>query len=95
MKNAFLFYLKISFRSRDIQISPLFFPVSHCFRGWCKYDVINCLKKNLITQFAWYFAKEKRYDIETLSADRVLNKEHFYRKAIMHTSPSKLILSHF
>ena len=86
----FLFHLKSSFRSRDIQIfvfpsSPLFLPVSHCFRGWWKinlkvYDVTNCLNKNLLTHFVWYLAKEKRYDIETLSIGRVLNKEHFYWK---------------
>ena len=79
-----------SFRSQDIQIfvfpsSPLFLPVSHCFRVWWKinlkvFDVINCLTKNLITHFVWYLKKEKRYDIETLSIDRVLNKEHFYGK---------------
>ena len=62
--------------------SPLFLPVGHCFRRWSKinlkvYDVINCLNKNLITHFVWYLEKEKRYDIETLSIDRVLNKEHF------------------
>ena len=38
MKNVFLFHLKSSFCSRDIPIfvfssSPLFFPVSRCFRG--------------------------------------------------------------
>ena len=43
--------------SQDIQIfvfpsSPLFLPVSHCFRAWSKinlkvYDIINCLNKNL------------------------------------------------
>ena len=37
----FLFHLKCSFRSRDIQIlvflsSPLFSPVSNCFRSWSK-----------------------------------------------------------
>ena len=63
MKN-FLFHLKSSFRSRDIQIfvflsSPLFSPVSHCFRGWWKitlkfYNVINCPNKNLITHLVWY-----------------------------------------
>ena len=30
-EKCFLFYLKSSFRSRDIQI--LYLPVSHCFRG--------------------------------------------------------------
>ena len=53
-------------------------------RGWkinlkvC--DVINCLNKNSITHFVCYLKKEKRYDIETLCTDRVLNKEHFYWK---------------
>ena len=64
-----LFYLKSSFRSRDIQFfvflsSPLFLPVSHCFRGWWKInlkvcDIINCLNKNLITHLVWYLKKEK------------------------------------
>ena len=88
MKNVFLFHLKRSFRSQDIQAfvfpsPPLFLRVSHRFRGWSKinlkvYDVIHCLTKNLITHFVWYLEKEKRYGIETLSIDRVLNKEHFY-----------------
>ena len=87
---CFLFYLKSSFRSWDIQIfvfssSRLFFSVSHYIRGWFKrnlkvYDVINCLNKNLITHFAWYLGKEIRCDIETLSTDRVLNTEPFYGK---------------
>ena len=82
-----LFHLLCSFHSPDIQIfvipsSLLFTLGSHCFRCWSKinlkvYDVINCLNKNLITYFAWYLEKEKRYEIETLSIDRVLNKEHF------------------
>ena len=86
----FFILSKKLFRSRDIQIfvylsSPLFFPVSHCFRGWFKknlkvYDVINCLNKNWITQYVWYLEKEMRCDIETLSIDRVLNTEHFYGK---------------
>ena len=90
MKNAFLFHLKNSCCSGDNHIfvfpsSPLFLPVSHCFGGWLKiilkvYDVINCLNKNLITHFVWYLEKEKKYDIETLSIDKVLNKEYFYEK---------------
>ena len=89
-EKCFLFHLKSSFRSQDIQIfvfpsSPLFLPVSHCFRAWSKinlkvYDVINCLNKNLMTHFLWYVEKGKRYDIETLCIDWVLNKEHFYEK---------------
>ena len=78
--------------SWDIQIfvfpsSPLFLPVGHCFTEWSKinrkvYDVINYLNKNSITYFAWYLEKKKSYDIETLSIDRVLNKEDFYGKII-------------
>ena len=64
---------------------PLFFSVSHCFRGWFKinfkvYGIINCLNKNLITHFVWYLGKEKKYDVKTSSIDRVLNKEHFNGK---------------
>ena len=87
---CFLFHLKSSFCSRDIQIfvfpsSPLFLPVSHCFRGWWKInlkvcDVISCLIKNLISHFVSFLKEEKRYEIETLSNDRVLNKEHFHWK---------------
>ena len=45
------------------------------------YDIINCLNKNLTTSFVCYLEIEKRYDIETLLIDRVLNfKEHFYGK---------------
>ena len=72
-----LFDLKSTFRFWDIQIfvfssSSLFYPVSHCFRGWFKknlkvYDAMNFLNKNLITHFVWYLEKEKRYAIETLS----------------------------
>ena len=86
-KMFFLFHLKSSFFFPDIQIfvlpfSPLFLPVSHCFRGWSKlnrkvYDVIMCLNKNLITRFALCLEKKKWYDIEALSIDRVLNKKHF------------------
>ena len=85
-----LFHLKSTFRSQHILIFVfpyflLFLLVSHCLRGWSKinlkvYDINNCLNKNLITHFVWYLGKEKRYDIETLSNDRVLNKKHFYGK---------------
>ena len=39
---------------------------------------MNCLNKKLITHFVCYLKKEEKYDIETLSIDRVLNQEHFY-----------------
>ena len=65
-----------------ISIFPLSLPVGQCFRAWSKihlkvYDIINSLNKNLVTHFVWNLGKENRYDIETLSIDRVLNKEHF------------------
>ena len=41
---------------------------------------MNCLNKNLMTHFAWYLGKKEGYDIETLSIDKVLKKEHFYGK---------------
>ena len=83
-KKLFLFSRYSNF---CIFVFPSFSPVSHCFRGWSKinlkvYDVINCLNKNLITHFVWYLEKEKRYDTEILSIDRVLNKEHFYGKTM-------------
>ena len=80
------------FYSWNIQIflflsSLLFLSVSHCFKGWSNinlkvYDVINCLNKNSITHFVWYLDKKKRYDIETLFIDRLLNKERFHEKTI-------------
>ena len=55
------------------------------------YDVINCL--NNLTYFFWYLKKEKRYHVETLAIDTVLNKEHFYGKIMqkMSTTPDNLI----
>ena len=66
--------------------SPLFLSVIHCFRGCSKInlkacDVSNCLNKNVITHFVWYLEKEKSYDIETLSINRVLNKEQCRKHA--------------
>ena len=97
MKIFFLFHLKSSFRSQDIQIfvflsSSLFLLVSHCFRVSSKinvkvYGVINCLNKNVITYFVSYLEKKKRYDIEILSIDTVLNKERFHGKFIQKHAP--------
>ena len=91
-KKCLLFHLKSSFRSRDIQFFvflsfPLFLPVGYCCRGWSKinlkvHDAINCLNKNSVTHFVWYLGKEKRYDDETLSIDRVSDKDYFYGKII-------------
>ena len=43
-EKLFLFHLKSSFRSQDIQIfvfpsSPVFLPIGHCFRGWSKINL--------------------------------------------------------
>ena len=40
-----------------------------------------------MVHLVWYLEKEKSYDIETLSIDRVLNKEHFYGKIIRKCAP--------
>ena len=100
-EKCFLFHLKSSFPSRDIQIfvfpsSPLFLPVSHCFRGWSNInlivcDIINCLYKNLIIHFVWYLGKEKRYDTETLLIHRVLNKKTFLWKNHEENMHQKLV----
>ena len=79
-KKLFLFSRYSNF---CISVFPSVFPVSHCFRGWSKIslkvcEVINCINKNLITNFACYLEKEKSYDIETLPIRTVLNEEHFF-----------------
>ena len=84
--------------------SSQYFPISHCLRGWFKihlwhkrlwhkvYDISVCLNKNLITHFVWYLKTEERYDIETLSIDRVVSKEYFYRKIMQKLCTESLIL---
>ena len=89
-ERCFLFHLKSTLHSQDIRISvfhlpSLFLLVSHCLSAWSKinlkvYDVINCLNKNLITHCVWYLEKQKKYHVETLTLDTVLNKQHFYGK---------------
>ena len=54
------------------------------------------LKFNFVKShnFAWYLEKEKRYHVETLAIDLILNKEHFYgrpcRKCAPNASPRPL-----
>ena len=89
-EKCFLFHLKSSFRSQDIQflyfqLPFIFYLVSHWLRGWFKinrkvFDVSIFLNKNVITHFVWYLKKEKRYYPESLPIDRVLCKEHFHGK---------------
>ena len=74
----FLFHLKSSFRSRDVQI--FVFPSSPLSPLSVIYDIINCLNNILITHFLWYLEMEKRHETEPLSIDGVLNKQHLYEK---------------
>ena len=65
------------------ELANLYGARGYHVRRWLKinlnvYNFIICLNKNLVTHFVWYLEKEKRYDIETLSIDRVLNKKHLY-----------------
>ena len=53
------------------------------------------ISKNLLTHFVWYLEKEKRLDIETLSIDRVLNKENFYGKIMQKISTKSYIQTPF
>ena len=84
MKNAFLFHLKSSFHSRDIQIF-VFLTSPHCSLSVIAFEddrkFINCLNKNLLSRFILYIEKE-RYDIETSSIGKVINKEHLYEKTM-------------
>ena len=43
----------------------------------------------------WYLEKVKSYDTETMSIDRVLNKEHFYEKNHAENVHQKLVLAPF
>ena len=89
-----LFFIKFLFFAKWKM--KIFLPVSHCFRGCSKinlkvYDVVKFLKENLIAHFVWYLEKEKRYDIETLSIDRVLNKDHWYGRIMMKMCTKSLV----
>ena len=46
----------------------------------CYYRI--CMTVPLITHFVWYLEKEKGYDIETLSIDRVLNGDIFMQNHV-------------
>ena len=57
-----------------ITILPFFSPCQPVLQRIIEdkvYDVINCLNKNLIKYFVQYLEKEKRYDIETSSIDKL------------------------
>ena len=91
-KKLFLFSRYSDF---SISVFPSYFPVQPLLQRLIKvnlkvYDVINCLNKNLIT-----LDKEIRYEIETLSIDRVLNRKNFMekscRKCALKLSPRPLL----
>ena len=43
-----------------------------------------------MTHFFLYLEQEKRYDIEILSIDRVLDEEHFHKKIMPKPTPRLL-----
>ena len=43
------------------------------------YEIINSLNKRFDNTFGLISWEEKKYDIETLSIDRVLNEEHLFK----------------
>ena len=49
--------------------------------------IINFLSKKLITHFVWYLENGKRYDIEALLIDRVLNKDCFEENSCRKRAP--------
>ena len=69
-----------------ISVFPLFSPCQPLLWRLIEdksQSLYRGLNKNLITHLiTHYLKKEKRYDVETLPIDRVLNKEHFYWKII-------------
>ena len=54
------------------------------------YPFKNYEKFYFITHFAWYIKKERRHDIETLSVDRVLEKEHFVTGSCKKCAPKTI-----
>ena len=99
-KMLFIFSKKLfsssSYSNFWIPVLSFFLPVGHCLRRWSKlnlkvYNVINCLNKNLITNFVWYFEKKKRYDIETLPIDGVSDKRTFLYKNHSENVQQKLV----
>ena len=83
-----------------ISLLPSFSSCQPLLKRWSKinlkvYYIINCLIKNLIRDFAWYHQKEKNYDIQTSSIDRVLNKEHFSWKIMQKIKASPGLLFNF
>ena len=88
----FLLHLKSSCLSRVIFCFfwvPSYFTFGHWFRGWEKiktkvFNVISYLNNNSITYFVWYLVKDKRYDIKTLSVERVSNNTIFSGKIMQN-----------
>ena len=84
-KMFFISFKKLFLLSRYsdfcIFVFPSFAPCQPLLKiNLTVYCIISCLNKNLIVHFVWHLEMKKRYEIETLSIDRALNKEHFYGK---------------
>ena len=94
---CFLFHLRSSFHSWDIQIFVFLTSLSAiALKGDSRktlkvYDLIICLNKNLVTCFVWHLEKEIRCDIETLVTYIVLNTEDFYGKNNAENVHQKLV----
>ena len=82
-EKCFLFHLKSSSSSRDIQFFvflsfPYFLAVGHCFRGWSKINlkvhVINYLNKNSITHFFYILGRKKGMTMKCCHAENVQQK---------------------
>ena len=98
---CFLFHLKSSFCSWDIQFFvfpsyPLFRPVRHCFRALSKinlkvYNVMNCLNKNLITfcLISWQGKKVWHWNFVQIVLRHIF-MEKSYRKCATKASPRLL-----
>ena len=96
-EKCFLFHLRSSFHSWDIQIFVFLTSLSAiALKGDSRktlkvYDLIICLNKNLVTCFVWHLEKEIRCDIETLVTYIVLNTEDFYGKNNAENVHQKLV----
>ena len=96
---CFLFHLKNSFLSRNIQIfafpSSLFLPASHYLRAWSKinfevHDVINCLNKNLMTHFFDILRRKKCMTLKLCPLIEFMEK--WCRKCTPKSSPRPLFI---
>ena len=97
MENVFYYIKKALFILKIFKFLcfclPLFFSLSAIALEIYprKILVLWHLNKDFMTHFVWYHEKKIRCDIETLTIDRVLNKEHFYGKIMQKIMPKTAI----